>query len=390
MSAYACVPYAGSEPGVGWEMLVMAARKHDVTVLTTEVNAAQTREALAQAGVSNVNVVAVKTPKPLAAKAYGFGLGHLDYLLWQRRARRVITELAPEHDVVHHVTYTSDWQPSAALSQKSLPVVWGPVGSLAPVPWFLIPYLFLRSIGAQAMRHIVTRLFRIGRLGQVNRPGVVVVAVSGHTARFFRRARNIRIEATCALDPVSTAPAAVPARDTDPGRRTILFVGRLVAFKGAGVALATMKKLPPEWHMDIYGTGVEEKLIQDRAERLGISDRVHFLGVRPRAEVEQALREADVLLFPSMNDGSSYTVAEAIRVGCPVVCLDLGGPPVLVQGTSGAIVKPDRHAVANLARAIQTVQRDEPSDRFSRERFPDLLTEWYETAVADAATAEKA
>jgi glycosyltransferase involved in cell wall biosynthesis len=47
---------------------------------------------------------------------------------------------------------------------------------------------------------------------------------------------------------------------------------------------------------------------------------------------------ADVLLFPSFHDSGGWVVAEALRVGCPVLCLDLGGPPNLVGATGGLAI----------------------------------------------------
>jgi glycosyltransferase involved in cell wall biosynthesis len=101
------------------------------------------------------------------------------------------------------------------------------------------------------------------------------------------------------------------------------------------------------------------------AARLGVEERVHLLGRRPREEVFRALADADVLLFPSMRDSAPYPVVEAIRAGCPVVCLDAAGPPQLIEGTADVAVPPGRDTPRRLAEAMITVRRHPPDDRWS-------------------------
>jgi glycosyltransferase involved in cell wall biosynthesis len=140
-----------------------------------------------------------------------------------------------------------------------------------------------------------------------------------------------------------------------------------------------------EWTLDIYGEGPEAGRLRRRAERLGVADRVRLLGQRPREDVLSALASADVLLFPSMHDPSPFIVAEAVSLGCPVVCLDVGGPPLLIAGTTGEAVPPDGRAPERLAEAMNRVRRHPPNGRWSSDRLPKLVTEWYEAAVANVA-----
>jgi glycosyltransferase involved in cell wall biosynthesis len=108
-----------------------------------------------------------------------------------------------------------------------------------------------------------------------------------------------------------------------------------------------------------------------------------MLGRRPRDEVLSALTQADVLMFPSMHDSGGWAVAEAVRAGCPVVCLDVGGPPLIIEGTSGQAVQPDGRAPERLAQAIPNVRRHPPSDRWSADRLGALVSEWYGMVLAD-------
>jgi glycosyltransferase involved in cell wall biosynthesis len=162
-----------------------------------------------------------------------------------------------------------------------------------------------------------------------------------------------------------------------------MFAGNLLSLKGPYLAVAALADLGEGWTLDVYGDGPEAEGVRRRAERLGVSTRVRMLGRRPREEVLSALTEADVLMFPSMHDSGGWAVAEAVRAGCPVVCLDIGGPPLIIAGTSGQAVRPDSRAARRLAEAVPHVQRHPPSDRWSADRLGPLVTGWYEMAIAN-------
>lgn len=64
---------------------------------------------------------------------------------------------------------------------------------------------------------------------------------------------------------------------------------------------------------------------------LGLEERVAFAGWRTRQELEGIYDHHDVLILPSFQDTGGYVVIEAINKGLSVVCLDQGGPAMLVS-----------------------------------------------------------
>jgi glycosyltransferase involved in cell wall biosynthesis len=97
----------------------------------------------------------------------------------------------------------------------------------------------------------------------------------------------------------------------------------------------------------------------------------------------QALADADAMLFPSLHDSAPWAVGEANAIGTPVVCLDLGGPPILA-GANGHPVPVTGDVVGNLARALVKAGENPgvASDRWSAGRLPALVTDWYSNAAA--------
>jgi glycosyltransferase involved in cell wall biosynthesis len=134
-------------------------------------------------------------------------------------------------------------------------------------------------------------------------------------------------------------------------RSKALFVGRLLPWKGVGLALRALVLLDG-WELLVCGRGPDQPRLERLARKLGVGHRVQFLGWISESQREDLMRrEADVLLFPSIHDEGGFVVAEALAAGLPVVCLHRGGPPE-IGGT--AVVPTDvSSTVADLAQAVR-------------------------------------
>ncbi len=132
------------------------------------------------------------------------------------------------------------------------------------------------------------------------------------------------------------------------GQSILLAVGNLVPEKGFALALDTLAALPL-MQLVIIGDGPEKSRLQQQAEHLQISDRVHWLGRRPQAELAAAYAHADLLLLTSLSEGMPNVVLEALASGLPVVASAVGGVPEWLAPPFGRCVEgrdPARYADA--------------------------------------------
>ena len=110
----------------------------------------------------------------------------------------------------------------------------------------------------------------------------------------------------------------LPPKRTDEGPKTFLFVGRLHPLKGLDLLLAA---LPTGAFLRVIAPDVDgawaryERL----ARRLGVADRVTFLGVKTGAEKMREMWEADALVLPTHSENFGFAVAEALVVGTPAI-----------------------------------------------------------------------
>jgi glycosyltransferase involved in cell wall biosynthesis len=152
-----------------------------------------------------------------------------------------------------------------------------------------------------------------------------------------------------------------------------LYVGRLVAWKGLHLALhaiAALGENKSSVRFTIVGTGYEEKRLRRLVSRLKLEDCVEWVSWMPRKDLLRKYSEFDLFLFPSLHDSGGMAVLEALTAGLPVICLDLGGPGMLVDHTCGTVIPTaglnDGHVVELMAGTLtELVNNPERLSRLS-------------------------
>ena len=148
-----------------------------------------------------------------------------------------------------------------------------------------------------------------------------------------------------------------------PGLPVLLFVGRLVAYKGVAHLLEAMRGV--EAQLLVVGEGPLRADLERRAARLGVAERVRFLGRLDDDALHAAYQLADLFVLPSCTPAEAFGLVqlEAMMYGCPVVNTDLptGVPGVSLHGETGETVPPGQAQA--LRRAIQRLLADEPLRR---------------------------
>lgn len=118
----------------------------------------------------------------------------------------------------------------------------------------------------------------------------------------------------------------------------ILSVGELIPRKNHLSIIRAMSSLPDNIHYLIVGDGIyKTKLIKEVHIR-GLDDRVHFLGFRK--DISMICNAADMFVFPSIQEGLSVALMEAMAIGLPIVASNIRGNCDLIdEGKGGYLVK---------------------------------------------------
>ena len=116
-------------------------------------------------------------------------------------------------------------------------------------------------------------------------------------------------------------------------------VGRLDPIKNQAAmiqAVAHLAQEVPALHAVFIGSGPLEKELRQMTDSLSLTERVHFAG--PRREVEHLLPAFDVFVLPSVSEGMSNVLLEAMSCGVPPVCSDLPSHHEIVTPDVDAIL----------------------------------------------------
>ncbi len=174
--------------------------------------------------------------------------------------------------------------------------------------------------------------------------------------------------------------------------------GRLVFHKGTALIIQALKHTQPDVCLDIVGRGPELDACKALAEELGLRNRVRFLDWYPaREDLLASLSDYRGLVLPSLEDANGMVVQEGMALGLPPICLDWGGPQLLIEhGVSGYLVPtgaPDQIALG-LAMHMDSLANDsEVAERISINarsqaqawRWPTLTIDWINKICSRAA-----
>ena len=125
---------------------------------------------------------------------------------------------------------------------------------------------------------------------------------------------------------------------------TALFVGRLAEEKHVDVLIDALAKTPKDLdiHLEIVGGGEVRPALEAQVARLGLTDRVRFLGLASDADLRKAYITADVFCMPGTAELQSLVTLEAMSASTPVLLANAMALPHLVrEGENGYLFTPN-------------------------------------------------
>lgn len=347
ISVFGCAPNRGSDAEVGWKWLInLAEMGYDVWAITREVNREAIEAELLRQPRANLRFIYFENTRALK---WMTGIrGYLYYYVWQWGAYKKVAPIHKEikFDLVHHVTWVSVRQPSF-MGNLGIPFYFGPVAGGETAPWRLRRGYSLRQWGRDIFRDIANLFVKIDPImGRTFSRATRIYVTSGQTCRLLphRFQDKVTIQLAIARDlPSGQSGENTPVRSFNPGNTVrVLYVGRFIGWKGMHLGLQAFKKLVqdvPNAQLTLVGRGPDEKKWRAWATHLNIDRYLIWVPWLNQGQLADLYLSHDIFLFPSLHDSGGLVVLEAMSHGLPVVCLDLGGPGVIVNDSCGIAVK---------------------------------------------------
>lgn len=169
-----------------------------------------------------------------------------------------------------------------------------------------------------------------------------------------------------------TSPIARPK-----DKFAIVCTARLVPLKGHLYLLNALAKLKHErkdWVCWLIGGGPLLNPLRQQANRLGLTGDVKFLG--NQENVASILKQADLFVFPSLQDNLPYAVMEAQIAGLPVVASDAGGIPEMVKNGETGLIFPKKNSNSLYLNIKNLLENEQLRDSLAKNAYSFAIDNW--------------
>lgn len=312
----------------------------------------------------------------MAVKAFAYY--YFERLVWQKFGDRI---RSGEFDIVHRLTPLSPTVPStlaARCHKVGTPFMLGPLNGGAPWPK---GFDRVRRQEREWLSYIRGAYKFLPAFRATRQYASAIIVGSGFTWEQMPEAykdKCIYIPEN-AIDPTRFTlsidrPIELPLR--------VVFVGRLVPYKGADMLLEAAAPLVRSGSvvLDIVGDGPEMPRLKDLSKKLEITDGVKLDGWVDHEKLQERVVQSDIFGFPSIREFGGAVVLEAMALGLVPIIADYAGPSELVTRETGyrvpmgrreEIVERMREVLTELTKSPETIR---PMGARARERVMSVFT----------------
>lgn len=404
--AYACSPYRGSEPGVGWGFVDALSRRHDLWVIVEEEKFRSDIERFLEQNPEyreRVRFFFIRKKRNRLLRKLWPPSYYRYYRQWHMAAYRLAEQLhgSVGFDIVHQLTMVGFREPGY-LWKLGIPFVWGPVGGMGLFPWRFLPTVGFYG----SMYYLGYNLYNLAQMRFMRRPRLAALAAGcGLITATPENRDGAMTYWGCSSTTISEVglpdePVAQIALRSPGEPLRIVWSGQHTPGKALNLGLRALARLPEgiRWEMHILGEGAMTAKWKRLAADMEMSAQCSFHGWLPREEALQRMRQGHVMLITSLRDLTSTVTVEALAGGLPILCLDHCGFGEAVDESCGIKipVRNPRSAVEGIADAIERLARDEQLRRtlargaleraqaFSWENKARIIDKIYQSKLAQA------
>lgn len=351
LSAYACEPNKGSEPGVGWNWAVQMSKTNEVFVITRANNRSAIEEYLKENPIEHLHFY-YHDCSSLKRRMKKLPNGiFIYYKMWQKEilpiARKIVAD--EKIDLVHHVTF-NEFRTPGKLYKLNLPFVWGPIGGGQFYnPIFEQAYFSKKDIVKEKIRNTINKWYlkyspdihavvkKAAAIFIADQSTEEVMPASRKYMRLLETGYNLERNGVKKYKDILNVPLEHSIN--------LLWVGGIWPRKGLKVILDALHDSNfTNYNLKIVGDGKDRKQSEELVKKYGLESHIQFLGSLGYNEVNELYDNADVFVFTSLRDTSGNVVLEAMSHGLPVIAINHHGVGEIVSDETGIRVNPDSYS----------------------------------------------
>lgn len=362
VSAYACEPDRGSEPGVGWHWVLEMSKYYDLWVLTRANNKEKIEKWISgNCYIDDIHFLYYDLPlwiRPLKKSAIGLWIY---YFLWQWLSNKVVknTMIDQQIKVFHHITFGNALFPVSRYGRKQF-FIWGPVGGAGTLPLDFIHDFPFWSKVKECLQYLFkyTARYNLGFIHRCKTAKLILCKTDELIKTIPERFRDKCVQFTDVAidtDKIIPCPSILKEKETF----NYLAVGTLEAWRNFDIlieAFTTAHRANDNIRLKIVGNGYDRKRLEKLTLSHNANDYILFVGALSQEEYENEMQSADVVINPSYREGSVTMSFDAVKFGKPLICFETGGYTHHFNENFCLIIKNAESkdkAIAKLAEAIK-------------------------------------
>lgn len=339
LSAYSVNPFSGSEPAAGWKWPIEISKisRFNVSVITQKKNKILINKYLQDKNIK-INFIYYDLPyyfKFLKKKWFlaEHKFSHLYYNLWQFGAFLYTKKINTKYkfDIIHHISIGGIRLPSF-MGLLNSHFILGPLGGGENIKYSLRKKFGIKGFLKSILRDLSNLFLKIDPL----------MIMTFFTAKdIYARTKETKNIIPKIFHGKTKVLSEVPLLNNNKinykkkfKKFKILFVGRLIYWKGVDLVLETFKKIylsNKNVSLTIIGDGSEKKRFVKISNTLGISNKIKWINKVQYEKMNQIYQQHDLFFFPSYHDAGGYVLYEASHNQLPVVALDTGAGNYLLN-----------------------------------------------------------
>ena len=351
ISAYACSPFQGSEPGVGWSYVYRLAKFNQVVCCVEEEKfksdiikwlALNPRSHMHRVKFVFIRKKRSRRFRKIWPPSYYifYRRWHWDVYLYVKKNR-----LHETCEIFHQLTMVGFREPGY-LWRLNNPFVWGPVGGFGffPIRFFSIlsrrdklyymAYNILNYLDSRFKYRSKSAALKASEIG-----GFITA-----TSENFDVANKLWKTSSEVIPEVGLRKFEgrkfVTLADLSSRKLKIIWCGKLLPGKAAKLAVRAFAhtEIAENYCLHIIGSGPEFSNLKHEIHLNGIEENVILHGELKRSEVEDLMRSMDLGLITSLRDLTSTVLMEYIEVGMPVICPEHCGFKDIIDNETGFLI----------------------------------------------------
>jgi glycosyltransferase involved in cell wall biosynthesis len=339
LSAYACEPNRGSEPGIGWNWALQLNKLgYDIKVVTRLNNKIQIEKYLKKKRtLNNKNFYYYDLPKifQFFKKKIPGGV-YIYYYLWQFFLYHNLKKqkFLNNYQLVHHLTFGTIKMPSF-LWKLDKKFIFGPVGGYEIISNQLKNIFSFKDKLFEYVRELSNLILLNYDKNLINCfiNSNLIFTRTNHTKDNLKKYIKNKIFVNQDIGCNNIYKKKEPNKISK-----FLFVARFVNWKGGDLLIDAFNealKINNKLNLNFYGSGKQKKYWQKKIAFYGLEKKIKIVGFIEHKNIDKVYRSHDVFVFPSFHDSGGTAVVEALSYSLPVICLNLGGPGEIIDKSCG-------------------------------------------------------